>query len=288
MGFLKTSWHHARRSPYQTLAAILIMALTFFIVSVFTFIIFGSSKTISYFESKPQVTAFFKDEAKHENIDVLKDQLKETNKTSKIRFVSKQEALAIYREQNKNDPLLLDLVTAEILPSSLEISTLKIEDLSVISDMLKKSSLVQEVIFQKDIVSTLSSWTNALRQVGTALVVIFFFVSVFIMVTIIGLKISQKKEEIEIMRLLGATNWYVRWPFILEGIFYAVTGAFLGWLVSTSILLYVTPSLSYFLQGIPLFPVSYLFLLELLGVEILLAIILGVFSSFLAVLRYLK
>lgn len=288
MGFLKTTWHHVRRSPYQALAAILVMTLTFFIVSIFTFVIFGSSKVISYFESKPQVTAFFKDEAKQENIDALKESLNQTGKVSTVRFVSKQEALKIYREQNKKYPLLLDLVTAEILPSSLEISTYKIDDLGSISEMLKKSNFVQEVIYQKDVVSTLTSWTNALRKIGLALVSIFFLVSIFIMLTIIGFKISQKKEEIEIMRLLGATSWYVRWPFIFEGIFYGVAGAFFGWLIAASLLGYATPSISYFLQGIPLLPVSIIFLLEILGAELLLAIILGTFSSFLAVLRYLK
>ena len=283
MGFLKTSWHHVRRSPYQTLAAVLVMSLTFFIVSIFTFVIFGSSTVISYFESKPQVTVFFKDEAKQENIDALKEQLKETGKISRINFVSKQGALKIYREQNKNDPLLLDLVTADILPSSLEISTTKIEDLSVVSEMLKNGPFVQEVIYQKDIISTLTSWTNALRKTGAVLVIIFSFVSIFIMLTIIGLKISQKREEIEIMRLLGATSWYVRWPFIFEGIFYGIAGAFVGWLISIAILLYATPSLSYFMQGIPIFPIPFLFMAELLGAEILLAIFLGAFSSFLAV-----
>lgn len=288
MGFLKTSWHHVRRSPYQTLAAVLVMSLTFFIVSIFTFVIFGSSTVISYFESKPQVTVFFKDEAKQENIDALKEQLKETGKISQINFVSKQDALKIYREQNKNDPLLLDLVTADILPSSLEISTIKIEDLSTVSEMLKNGPFVQEVIYQKDIISTLTSWTNALRKTGAVLVIIFSFVSIFIMLTIIGLKISQKREEIEIMRLLGATSWYVRWPFIFEGIFYGIAGAFVGWLISIAILLYATPSLSYFMRGIPIFPISPIFMAELLGAEILLAVFLGAFSSFLAVLRYLK
>lgn len=285
---LKTAWHHIRRYPYQTSAAILIMTLTFFVVSAFTFLILGSSKIISYFESKPQVTAFFRDEAKQENIDALKDQLNSTGKIANMRFVSKQEALEIYTQQNKDDPLLLDLVTADILPSSLEISTAKIDDLSGISEMLKQSSFVAEVIFQKDVVSTLTAWTSAIRKIGIALVVGLSLVSIFIMATIIGIKISHKKDEIEIMRLIGATSWYVRWPFLFEGMFYAVFGAFLGWLIASGLLLYATPFLSTFLRGIPDLAVSPLFLLGLLGAEFLLAIILSVFSSFLAVLRYLK
>ncbi len=288
MGALRTTWHHIRRSPYQAFAAILIMTLTFFVISIFTFVLLGSSKIISYFESKPQVTAFFKDETKQENIEALRDQLVSTGKVSKTKFVSKQEALAIYKEQNKNDPLLLDLVTADILPSSLEISALKVDDLTGISEMLKNSPLVSEVVFQKDVVATLTVWTSAARKIGIGLISVFALVSIFIMVTITGIKISQKKEEIEIVRLLGGTNWYVRWPFIFEGMFYAMLGAFIGWLTSSLVLWYSSPFLSSFLQGIPILPISPFFLLGLLGVELLVAMFLGAFSSFLAVLRYLK
>lgn len=277
-----------RRSPYQAIAAVLIMTLTFFVISVFTFVILGSAKIISYFESRPQVTAFFKDETKRENIDALKEQIVATGKVSETRFVSKEKALKIYQEQNKDDLLLLELVTADILPASLEISTFKIEDLAGISETLKDSTLVQEVIFQKDVVATLTSWTSALRLIGVGLISAFALVSIFIMVTIIGIRISQKKEEIEIMRLLGATKWYVRLPFISEGIIYGVTGAFFGWLVSIIILLYASPFLSAFLKGMPLFPVSVLVMGEILGAELIIAIFLGMFSSWLAVLRYLK
>lgn len=288
MKFLKTTWHHIRRSPYQSFSAVLLMVLTFFVITLFTFTILASSQIINYFESKPQVTAFFKDEAKQEEIDALKEELNATEKVAKTRFVSKQEALKIYREQNKDDPLLLELVTADILPASLEISAVKIDYLSSLSEMLKNSNIVSEVIYQKDIITTLTTWTNIIRKAGIGLVGLLILVSIFIMMTIIGMKISQKREEIEIMRLIGATSWYVRWPFIFEGIFYGVTGAFFGWFIASAALLYASPYLSSFLKGISLLILSPIFLLELLGVEILLAIMLGIFSSFLAVLRYLK
>ena len=121
--------------------------------------------------------------------------------------------------------MLLDLVTADILPASLEISTYKIEDLSLVSDTLKKSTIVQEVVFQKDVVATLTSWTNAIRKIGISIVVILALVSIFIMATIVGIKISQKREDIETMRLIGAGGWYIRWPFIFEGIFYGISSA---------------------------------------------------------------
>ena len=244
MKFFKTTTHNIRRSPYQAFAAVLIMMLTFLTVSFFTFLITGSSKIINFFESKPQVTAFFHNEAKQKDMDALQKKVKDTGRVASIKFVSKKDALGIYREQNKDDPLLLDLVTADILPASIEVSTIKIQDLGVISEMLKKSPEVSEVIYQKDIISTLTSWTNALRKIGIGLIVILSLVSFFIVLTIIGIKISQKKEDIEIMRLIGATSWYIRWPFIFEGIFYGLIGAFLGWGTASLSLLYATPMLS--------------------------------------------
>lgn len=284
----KSTLTHIRRSPYQSLAAVFIMMLTFLSITVFAFIIFGSSAVINFFESKPQVTAFFKDEATQENIDQLKSSLNQTGMIASMKYVSKQQALQIYREQNKNDPLLLDLVTADILPASLEISTVKIEDLGPVSDILKKSPFVSEVIYQKDIVSTLARWTNAIRMIGVILIVILAVVSIFIMMTVIGFKVSQKRDEIEIMKLLSATNWYIRWPFVLEGILYGVVGTLIGWVIASSALLYFSPFLESFLKGIPVFPISPLFLMGILIGELVLAVLLGILASSLAVLRYLK
>lgn len=288
MKFWKIAWKNIRRSPYQALAAIFVMMLTFFIISIFSLTTFSLAKVVDFFESKPQVTAFFKDEAKQEQIDALEGTLKDSGIVSSIKFVSKDEALKIYKQQNKDDPLLLDLVTADILPSSLEISTYDVEDLSLVSETLKKSSIVQEVVFQKDVVSRLTSWTKAIRIIGIGFILFLSIVSVLIMVIIIGVKISQKREDIETMRLIGAGGWYVRWPFLLEGMFYGVFGALIGWLISMGILFWATPFLSNFFRGIPIFPLSPIFLGELLLAEIVLAIILGAFSSYLAVLRYLK
>lgn len=288
MKTFRSTWRNIRRSPYQAFAAIFVMTLTFLFISFFTFLLYGSTKAISYFESRPQVTAFFRQEVKQVDIDNLKNDLNATNKISSIKFVSKQDALKIYREQNKDDPLLLELVTADILPASLEISTIKIEDLSDINNKLKDSPKVSEVVFQKDVVSVLTSWTNALRGIGFGLIIVLSLVSIFIMVIIIGIKISQKKQDIEIMRLIGAGGWYIRLPFMFEGIFYGGVGAVVGWLISTGVLWYATPLLQSFLKGMPIFPIPLVFLLGLLGIEIAVAIILGTLASFVAVFRYLK
>ncbi|HSA83638.1 MAG TPA: permease-like cell division protein FtsX [Patescibacteria group bacterium] len=288
----KTSWKHIRRTPYQALAAICIMMLTFLAISVFAMIVFGSSVILQYFESRPQVTSFFKSEAQQHEIDTLKAELQKTGLVAEMTFVTKEQAFARYKEQNKDDPLLLELVSADILPPSLEVSTAKIEDLATIAQIMRGSPAVLEgeegVVYQQDVIELLSLWTNGIRIVGIVIIVILAVVSIIIMMTIIGFKVSQKREEIEIMKLLSATNWYIRWPFVFEGIFYGVVGTFIGWLIASAALLFASPYLALFLKGIPLLPVSPLFLLALLGGELIIAIGLGVISSSLAVLRYLK
>jgi cell division transport system permease protein len=288
MRALKTTFKHIRRNPYQALSAIFIIMQTFFVISVFTFIIFGSARILSYFESLPQVAAFFKPEATAKNVDDLKSKIQETGKVSQMRFVSQQEALERYKKMFKTDPLLLDLVTADVLPASLEISTYKIEDLTAISDMLKQSDAIQEVSFPKEVVSGLITWTDILKKIGTVLVIVMGLDAICVMIIIISIKISQKREEIEIMRLLSATNWFVIKPFIYEGMMYGIIGAILGWAIACGGLWYATPFLQSFFRGVPLLPVSPTLLFELLGVEIIIAMILGIVASSLAVLRYLK
>jgi cell division transport system permease protein len=90
------------------------------------------------------------------------------------------------------------------------------------------------------------------------------------------------------MKLIGATNWYIRWPFLTEGVIYGLVGALVGWGIATAGLLYATPFLESFLKGIPVLPVAYVDLLILLGLELVFAVFLGAVSSFLAVLRYSK
>jgi len=290
MATFTTTWHHVRRSPYQAFAAILIMVLTFLTVSLFALLLFGSYKIISYFETKPQVEIFFKDEAKKENIDAIKNQLQASGKIANIKYVSKEEALAIYKEQNKNDPLLLELVTADILPASIEVSTYNIQDLTGVVDAVKNLPIVDKIGYQPDVVKKLTSWTDALKKAGIIIIVILAVESVLVMTTIIGIKISRKREEIEIMRLIGATNWYISLPFLYEGIVYGIIGSLAGWGIANGLIWYYTPAIanSDFLKGIPVLPFDQIFLLELLGIETGIAIVLGIFSSIIAVYRYLE
>lgn len=286
---IQTVAKYIRRSPYQSIAAVLIMSLTFLTIAVFAIITIISIRVISYFETRPQLSVFFKPEATNEQMNALRDQLTSTNKTQGIKFVSKDEALSIYKKQNQDDPLLLDLVTSDILPASLDVQAKNAQDLAVLAQVAKGSPAVDEVVFQKDIVDSLIKFTNGLRQIGLVIISTLVVVSIFVILTIIGIKITVRKDEIEIMKLIGATNWFIRTPFLLEGIFYGAVGAIIGWSVAFGVLyFYASPQIASFFAGVPVLPIDPILTFSVLGVLLGSAIILGAFSSFLAVLRYLK
>jgi len=285
---IKTVKEQIFRSPYQSLAAIFQVTLAFFIISIFAVIGYGSQKILYYFESRPQVNAYLKDEAKTQDIDSLKLKLEQTGKVSKIVYSSKEDALKIYREQNKDKPILLEMVTAKILPASLEVSTTSLGSLKEIAEMLKSSTIIEDVNYQEDIVTTLGYWIEALRKIGLVLGIFLFSVALLTILVILGVKISQKKEEIYIYKLLGATKWYIASPFYAEGIFYGIVSAIFSWSLTFGLILYLTPIISKFFNGIALFPIPTDLILQSLGGLLLLGTGVGFLGSFMAISRFLK
>lgn len=286
---LAVTWQHIRRSPYQAAAAVMIMTLTMFVALTFFLLSLGSDRLLSYLEQRPQVIAFFNDEvATKSDVEDVVTELENTGKTASIKFVSKDQALQIYKERNKDDPLLLELVTANTLPTSLEVSAKSVSDLPALFKILNKAPNLEEISYQKDVVDTLISVLDKLRKFGVILVTFLVLTALFTILTIIGMKISLRKDEIEIERLVGASKWYIRMPFLLEGIFYGVFGALLSWGIIYGILVAATPQLTPYLTGLSLLPASPVLMLQILGGVVAVGAAVGVFGSFLAVWRYLK
>jgi len=277
-----------RRSPYQALAAVLVLTLTFFISAIFVFLAVGSAVVLNYFESRPQVSAYFKDSATQLEIDQIKAELEQTGILSSAKFVSKDEALAIYREQNKESPQLLELVTADILPSSLEISAKEPSRLGEVAQILKSKPQVEEVVFQKDIVDRLAKWITILRIGGAVLIGFLIFVSLVVILMITSFRIASRREEISIVQLIGATKWYIRRPFILEGVVYGLLGAALGTLAAYILFFVNRPFLVKFLVGLPFFPISYPVLAAVGLLQLIAGILVGAAGSLIALNRYLR
>ena len=288
MAKIKTTARYIRRSPYQALAALFVMAATFFISGLFVLVAVGSNEVIKYFEARPQISAFFKDTAQNDQILALQKTITDTNLTSEVKFISKEDALKIYQDKNRNDPLLLELVTANILPASLDISTYNATDLEKISEILVKEEIIDEVVYQKDVVEKLTNWTRILRFGGVALVAFLTTVSVLIVFMVIGMRIAIRREEIKIMRLIGASNWYIKAPFIFEGILYGVVGALISSLVITMLVLYFSPEIAPFFTGIPIFPIPISVFLFLIGGQSLAGALIGAIGAQISLRRYLR
>lgn len=283
---IATTLKHIRRSPYQSIAAVVMTTVTFFMITLFVLVTLGGSGLLTYFESRPQVTAFFEDQATRGDADKLLDRIKSQVEVESSSYVSKDDALAIYREQNKADPLLLEMVTADILPASLEISAKNVADLERVATVMEDDALVEEVVFQKDVIGVLETWINGARIAGIGLSGVLLIVSLVAIITILGMRFAMRKGEITTLSLLGATSWYIRSPFVIEGVLYASLGALLGWISAYIVLLYLSPNLVSFFQGIPLLPVSPWTMLAILGGELLLSIAIGSLASLVATRRY--
>ena len=285
---LKVSFQRITRNPYNAFAAIFVMFLTFFISGLVVLVTVSSNQVLGFFESRPQVTAFLKDGTTSEKIKEIQDRLNKTEIVSKTKYISKEEALEIYKARFSSEPLLTEFVTAEILPASIEVSTYKLADLSSVAEILKSDSAVDEVIFERDIVETLQAWVKAIRNIGTAVVVFLVITSFLITLIVVGLNISLHKDEIEIMKLVGAGAWYVRTPFIFEGVFYGLFSALLASLVLLGLFLWMLPVLQSTFVDIPIFHSKVQTFGLVLAGEVLVGSLIGVVGSLVATRKYLN
>jgi len=286
----QTTLTQIKRSPFQAIAAIMIMTLTFVVISVFALLSYSSVKILQYFESAPQVIGFFKpgEDLAENQIANIKAQLEKSGKIASFRYVSTREAEAIYKEKNKDNPLLLELVDYKILPASIEISATDLKDLAALRDILQTQEGIDEVVYYEDVISSLDKWISSIKKLGLALTLYLTIESILIILVITVMRIAARREEIDILRLIGATSWFIKKPFIIEGIIYGLLGSFLAWGISYILLLYSTPFLANWLQDIPLLPLSLWFMLALLGGELVLGLIIGASGSLIASNRFLK
>ena len=277
-----------RRSPYQALAAALAMSLTFFVATIFVVLVIGGQIVLNYIEQRPQVIAFFKDDTSDQKISEIIDQVKSTGLVTNVKYVTKEEALAIYRERNKEDPLLLESVSADFLPASVDISVKKAQDIGQITQVVKSRSEVDKVITPENLVEQLVKWSKVLRLGGIIFVSTLLSISFLIIIMVIGMRIAIRRDEISIMSLVGATKWYIAKPFFIEGALYGILGASLSIFLVYVILLFYSPNIQNFLGPIQIFPITPLFFVYLWAGEALVAAFVGIAGATIALFRYLK
>jgi cell division transport system permease protein len=245
-----------RRTPYQSLAAFMVLFFTLFLSLVLFVALTFLYGLLGYVETRPQVTAYFQSKTPEADIIKIREDLIDSGKVLDVKYVSKAEAYNIYKQLNKDNPLLLEMVSADILPPSLEIYARKPSYLPEIASYLSKQTGVDEVNFQKQIVDRLLTLTTILRQATVVFFSFLIIMSIIVLTTTFLFKIAIKKDEIELLRLLGATSFYIKKPFLAEAILFGLTAVIAAYTIVICALFYLTPFLSSYLRGVPLLSIS--------------------------------
>jgi cell division transport system permease protein len=286
---IRTAWHHIRRSPFQSLIAIIVMTISFFGLNFFIMISSGMASVLDYFETKPEITLFLKDGLDRSTVENLQKELSNYPNIREIKFISKEKALTIYQDQNKDNPMLTEMVTASILPASFEVSVSDPAILEQIAENFSsKKDQIDEIIYQKDIIKSLLVWTDIIRKSGIIVVSASSAITFLIIFVIIGMKITNRKEEISISRSLGASNFYVKRPFLFEGIFYGIVGSLIGTLSSILIFRYLSGRINNFFNPITFVSSDISFYSFTILLSLLAGTIIGYLASYFGVKRYIK
>ena len=290
-----------RRTPYQSLASFLILLFTLFLSLFFFNLVAFFHGFLGFVETKPQVTVYFQNDTKESQISQIKQKLIQTGKTTSVTYISKEDAFNIYKNLEKNNPLLLEMVSAEILPASLEIKADKPTDLAEIASYVKKQPGIDEVVFQKDIVDKLLTFTTIVRRTLLFIYALLLAITFMVLMTTTAFKIALKKDEIELQRLLGASTFYIRKPFFEEGAFFGFISGTVAFALFYGVFLIVYPLLSTQLVGIPdlaffglgnldlyVWPPSIIFVLASYLLTVCFCMIIGVIGSYFSTSKYIE
>ena len=297
---MKEIWTSIRRTPYQSLSAFLILFFTLFLTLILFVSLTFLYGTLNYLETKPQVTVYFQNKTVENHIFKVRDELMSSGKVLNIKYISKNEAFNIYKQLNKDNPLLLEMVSADILPPSLEIYAKKPVFLPEIAEYLKKQGDIDEVQYEKDIIDKLLVLTNTIRRSALIFFSYLIIMSIIVLTTMILFKIALKESEITLLRLIGATNFYIRKPYILESLFLGISASSLSFGIFSFIVFYFNPFLQSYLRGVTslsvdifnyplaIWPLNYVFFtIVFVSISLFGAIIASV-ASYIATNKYLK
>lgn len=296
--FLKTALVHIRRSPFQALAAVSVLVVTFFVATIISILVYSSSRLLTFIETRPQIIAFLKNDITPQAISTLQKKLNNDERIKDLRYVPKEEALEIYKKATTDNPLLAELVSPAIFPASLEFTVTDLSFTKDIVEEVKKDEIVDSVRYTAslggqesltDVVERLRNITYSIRGAGVIFVLVLTVTSFMVLLVVISMRISTRKAEIETLDLLGATAGFINTPIVIEAVFYAILGTTIGWLAAFILILYATPEILNYFQQIPVLPKDTLKLIELLAVvylgEMLIGVLIAVGGSFMAVSR---
>jgi cell division transport system permease protein len=284
------------RNAWLSTAATAVMTVTLVLVLISFVANRALAGTIRTVENRVHVSIYLKDTTTVEQAKELQQKLESHENVKSVRYLSKADALADFRHQHRGNPKLLESVSESEnpLPASLQVKAKDLRRLDPIVEFVRGSEqdrLVLEYSYraeQKETIDKVIKASNFIRTVGLVASSLFLVISILIIFNTIRMAIFTRRNEIEIMKLVGATNRFIRGPFLFEASLYGVIAALIAFGIGYALVVGGGPRLP---RDVEIQPVIDLFKnnpLVILGAELILGIAIGVISSSLAMVRYLK
>lgn len=286
--FIREVIHSLRRNNWMSVASIGTVAVSLFIFGMFLMLVMNMNKMVDAMESQVQIMVYLEDDFSRDDARDLEVDLKKMQGVEKVTFVPKEEAMEKFKERLGDQKTLLDaLDETNPLPDSFEVMVLQPEMVKTAAENIEKFEGVDSAKYGQDVMEHLFDITRLIRIFGFALMMVLALATLFIISNTIRLTVFARRKEIAIMKYVGATDWFIRWPFVLEGI---VMG-FLGSLIASVVLRFtysgITAKIYDTLAFFPLIPeepfLNYVTMIVVIG-----GMIMGAIGSTVSIKRFLK
>lgn len=234
--FIKETYKSIRRNGFMSFASISTVAVSLLVLGMFLLIFLNTNHLAQYLESQVQVSVYMQDSATAEDLKNVESKLKQMPGVVKVTPINKQQALARFEERLGDQKQLLDSLGKENpFPNSFEVQVDAPERIKTITPSIDQLPKVETAKFGQEVVEHLFSLTRILRIGGIILVIFLAMATLFIISNTIRLTVFARRKEVIIMKYVGATDWFIRWPFLLEGMTLGFFGAVIASLCLNSI-----------------------------------------------------
>ena len=289
---LKNFW----RNGWLSTATISIMVLTLLVITVLIMLNVISNAVLLNLEDKIDISVYFKLQTPEESILEAKTQLEKLAEVESIEYVSQNEALVRFKEKHKDNPVLLqslDELESNPLEASLNIKAKETSQYASINQFLESvhyKDIIDKVNYaqNKAVIEKLGKIIIDIKMFGLILSLGLALIVFLVTFNAIRLAIYSSREEINVMKLVGASNWFIRGPFIIEGMMYGIIATIITVILLYPAFYFTSPKISSFLPTGDLFSYFKANAIVLFFILLAISLILGAFSSFIAVRKYLK
>jgi len=284
--FIREVYINLRRNVLMSMASISTVLILSLILGFFIIIVVNLNYWSENIVKQLQIVVYLSDGMDEKQIGVLKSSLETTPHIDKIRFISREEALKNMKERLKNQFEISD-IGKNPLPNSFEVIVNEPDRIPKVAAIIKTYPGVEKVRYGEKIAGKLLVINRAVHWIGIIIVLALFLSTLFIVSNTIRLTVFARRREIAVMQLVGAANWFIRWPFIMEGVLQGFLGALFSILLIKLIYAYFMPRIETALPFLTMVPFNSLFstvTLILLGT----GIFVGAVGSLISVNRFLR